>query len=193
MDLETGMLFTVLHCSETWQGKSIHLRLTFRRKNTVFRVNSKTTKSSCFLCDHSHIETLNVHSCWLIFMQANCVCRGGESDNACAYVCVCVSSLQPCCRRGARSWVVSSCCVIRRTGRTNRREKSPCSPAWTAWSPASHTGQWGVSDTSSCQTNKDGAYLTANLRVSIQFKVTVTYQWFIVLFGFSQHTSLTWQ
>lgn len=59
-----------------------------------------------------------------------------------------VFSLQPCCRRGARSWVASSCCVTRRTGRTNRRERSPCSPAWAAWSPASHTGQWGVSETS---------------------------------------------
>lgn len=71
----------------------------------------------------------------------------------CVCLCVCVAAagltcahlvfLQPCCRRGARSWVASSCCVTRRTGRTSRREKSPCSPAWTAWSPASLTGQQG--------------------------------------------------
>lgn len=71
-----------------------------------------------------------------------CVCEGWWMNVHTQ--CLCVFSSQLCCRRGARSWVASSCYVTRRTGRTSRRERSPCSPAWTAWSPGSLTGQWGL-------------------------------------------------
>lgn len=144
----------------------------------------KARKSSCFLCDHPHIEpqtcsSADPWSCWCVFM---CVWACRAETNACAHVCVCVSF--PCSPavvvvRGAGS---SPPAASPEEQAERTAGKSPHAAQHEQHEARPHTQVSGESLTHLLSDEYRlclSAYLTANPRVSVQFKVTAfpPYQW----------------